>query len=79
MQKFILFVLALLLPTGAHAAIGDHLWSQGWTAGGMASPDGTGHVAAAGAFYSTLDLGGTLYSGQSLGRRRLRGAFRCRR
>lgn len=53
-----IFVLFALLAPGAEAALGDHRWSQGWSAGGSAMPDSTGHIAAAGTFFGSVDFGG---------------------
>jgi hypothetical protein len=57
----ILFVT--ILAPGAQAAVGDHRWSAGYDVGGGASAvDGTGHVASAGTFFSSLDLGGGTFT-----------------
>jgi len=59
----ILVFFALLAGApGTEAALGDHRWSQGWNAGGFASPDDTGHIAAAGTFFGAVDFGGGTFT-----------------
>jgi hypothetical protein len=64
----ILALLIITLTPAAEAAVGDHNWSQGWGVEGKAMPDGSGHVAVAGTFFGSIDLGGGAFSpGNPLG------------
>lgn len=59
----LLSTLALALPAAdVMAALGDHRWSQGWGVSAIASPDGAGHIAAAGTFFGSVDFGGGLFT-----------------
>ena len=57
-----IFVLFSLLGPAVAAALGDHNWSQGWGVEGRAMPDGTGHVAAGGTFFGSVDFGGGTFT-----------------
>lgn len=61
--RLALFFVLISAPS-ARAALGDHLWSQGWDVGGgsAADADGTGHVVATGVFFSSIDLGGGAFT-----------------
>jgi hypothetical protein len=63
------FLAAALLSAGpARAALGDHLWSDGYDAGDAVAVDGSGHIVVLGTFFGTIDLGGgPLSAGNFLG------------
>ena len=46
------------LGSPAHAAVGDHLWSEGFSKFGVVGVDGTDHILAFGTFVGTVDFGG---------------------
>ncbi|MDH4037894.1 MAG: T9SS type A sorting domain-containing protein [Candidatus Krumholzibacteria bacterium] len=48
----------MALAGAASAALGDHVWSQGYEAGGQAAADGTGNVACAGNIFAPTNFGG---------------------
>jgi hypothetical protein len=50
--------LGATLAGTAQAAIGDHVWSKGFPAGGSVSVDGAGNLSMAGGFFGTVDFGG---------------------
>ena len=59
MLRLLILVFALLLwGASARAAPGDHVFSQGYAAGGIATVDSGGAITAAGTFFGSVDFGG---------------------
>lgn len=51
--------LSSLIPALAVAAVGDHVWSTGFSAGGELGLDGSNYFVTHGTFFGTINLGGS--------------------